>query len=76
MTFSLADKSRDEDCDGDVDVILDVDAVAAARAPPEVGRQPRVYKGERMVCDCGKELAKTNYSRHKRKACPNGDARP
>ena len=50
--------------------------VAVARAPEVEERQPRVYKGEMFVCDCGVEMAKTNKSRHKREACPNGDARP
>ena len=40
MTFSLADKSRDEDCDGDVDVIIDVDVVAAAPTPPTTIQTP------------------------------------
>ena len=49
---------------------------AVAAAPVVEARQPQVYKGKRFVCDCGAEIAKTNKSRHKRKACPNGDARP
>ena len=48
----------------------------AAAAPVAEARRPQVYKGERFVFDCGAEIAKTNKSRHKRKACPNGDARP
>ena len=41
-----------------------------------VPTRPRVYKGKRVVCRCGVEMAATNLSRHKREACPYGDAGP
>ena len=44
--------------------------MAAVRASEEGERRPRVYKGERFVCACGKEMAKTNKARHEREACP------
>ena len=46
--------------------------VAAIRSEEEEERRgPRKYKGKRKRCECGKEMAATNYSRHKREACPN-----
>ena len=38
--------------------------------------RPRVYKGKRVTCDCGRELAATNLRRHKLEACPLGEAGP
>ena len=43
---------------------------AAARAQEVVERRSRVYKGERFVCVCSKEMAKTNKFWHEREACP------
>ena len=45
--------------------------VAAIRSAEEQRRGPRKYKGKRKMCECGKEMAATNYSRHKREECPN-----
>ena len=46
----------------------EVEAVAQTR--------PRVYKGKRVTCSCGVEMAATNLARHKCEACPRGDAGP
>ena len=46
-------------------------ALEAASATEVSPTAPRVYRGDKGVCDlCGKEMAKTNISRHKREACP------
>ena len=43
----------------------------------EVVRQPRVYKKDaRVTCSCGRVMHKSNFSRHKREACPDGEAGP
>ena len=45
--------------------------MAAIRSEEEETRRgPKKYKGKTKTCECGKEMAATNYSWHKREACP------
>ena len=52
-------------------------AVARQEEEEEEQRRPRVYrKDAKVTCDCGRVMNKSNFSRHKREACPNGEAGP
>ena len=48
---------------------------AIERMEKEERRGPKKYKGK-CKCECGKEMAATNYEGHKGEACPFGEEGP
>ena len=44
---------------------------AEAARDEVVDRLPPAHRCARNARDCGKQMAKTKYARHKREACPN-----